>query len=223
MEKFVLGVATVLAVSSAFPVVAGGLAEVVTEPSPVSAPVVPQVSQPDGWGGFYIGGQIGTLKAESSVRVGDFLPGNDFPNEFADFELEGGTYGLHAGYMYDMGRFVLGGEIDYDVVNFDDATVEFDGVTETITADDDGTIARVKLRAGYNAGRVLPYATVGLARFEVDSDDTNGTFFGGGVAFKATDNILLGGEVLRHQFDDSFDTGIDVEVTTLSLRASYKF
>lgn len=223
MKKMMTCLAVLSAGVSAAPAFAGGLAEPVMEPAPVAAPAPQPVRSAGGWDGLYVGGQIGTATIETSVRVGDVFPGNDFPNETADYELEGTTYGVHIGYMYGLGSFVLGAEFDYDTVSLDEGTVTFDGETETISGEADGSIMRLKGRAGYDAGRFLPYATAGLARLELESEETDGTFFGGGVVFKATDSFLVGGEILSHQFDDSFDTAVDLDTTTLSLRASYKF
>ncbi|WP_375264035.1 outer membrane protein, partial [Palleronia sp.] len=111
--------------------VAGGIAEPVVE-QPVIIPAADPVPVSD-WTGPYVGLQLGTGSVDS---------------DGAD-EVDISTAGVQAGYLYDMGRFVLGGELDYANVNFDDDS----------TFDADGNIARLKLRAGYDAGRVLPYLT----------------------------------------------------------------
>lgn len=237
MKFLILSSATAIAGLSAAPLLAGGLDQPIFEQAPASVVVTqPAVAPRTGWGGFYIGGQIGTLNADSSIALGDILtPGEiiDFNTTFStnfdanddvDAELDGNFYGLHVGYMYDLGNFVLGAEVDYDQINFEELSASFEGFSESENIDEDGTIARLKFRAGYNAGRFLPYVTAGVVRLEDDdSESTDGTFFGAGAAFKATENILIGGEVLQHQFDDAFDTGLDVEATTVSLRASYRF
>ena len=83
-------------------------------------------------------------------------------------DFTGALYGVHAGYMYDFGRIVAGAEIDWDATNINvDVPNSADGV-------DLDSVARAKLRLGYDAGRFLPYVTAGYARamacpFDVDA------------------------------------------------------
>lgn len=146
-------------------------------------------------------------------------------DDAVNVEIDGSSYGLHVGYMADLGRYVLGAELDYETIDFDELSGTFDGTTftESINEDSDDTITRLKLRAGYDAGQFLPYLTVGAARIDSDDVSTDGAFYGAGVAFLAANNFLIGGEILQHQFDDAFGSGFDLEATTVSLRASYKF
>ena len=80
---------------------AGSLAEPVVEPV-MTAPV-PAPDLGGDWTGFYTGLQLGYSDAE----VDNGLEGDN------------GSYGFHAGYNYDFGRFVLGGELDYDKTDID--------------------------------------------------------------------------------------------------------
>lgn len=218
---------TTAIVSLAAPAIAGGMSEpVMTAPAASPVAAVPVQTAASDWTGFYVGGQVGTMQLDTEVLVTDFFEGEMFPtDDTVEVEADGTFVGIHAGYMRDLGAFVVGAEFDYDVIDFGDVTTTYDGVSETTESDGDtdDTVARLKLRAGYDAGRFLPYATAGLARIDSEDENTNGTFFGAGVAFAATDNILVGGEILQHQFDDVFDSGIDYDITTMSLRASYKF
>jgi len=188
-------------------------------------------AQGSGWTGFYAGGQFGSVVSETSFPLSDFLSDveiNDAGLELDDvvgIEIEGTAYGLHVGYMADLGSYVLGAELDYDSIDFDKLSGSIGGITisESFDDDTDDTVTRLKLRAGYDAGQFLPYITVGTARLDTEDESTNGTFYGAGLGYLATSNILIGGEILLHQFDDAFDTGFDLEATTMSLRASYKF
>ncbi len=180
---------------------AGGLAEPVVTPAPAPAPAPAPVPVGNDWTGFYGGAQLGYGRVEGDPLV----------------EPEGALGGVHAGYMYDLGNVVVGGELDYDATNIEDATTDIalDGV------------ARLKLRAGYDAGQWLPYVTLGAAQAytsgALDADDT-GSFAGVGVAYQMTDNILVGGEVLQHQFEDFDDTdGLDLDATTATARVSFQF
>jgi hypothetical protein len=82
------------------------------------------------------------------------------------------------------------------------------------------SVSRLGVEAGFDAGPALIYGTVGAARATVDAGaDTlagNGYFYGVGVDYAVTDQVVLGAELLRHEFDD-FDnvTGLDVGATTV--------
>lgn len=186
----------------ALPAFAGGLTEPVVAPAPVPVPVAPApVARGADWSGFYAGGQLGYGRAESDAFGED---GEDF------------LYGAHAGYNYDFGQFVLGGELDVDGTNISDSDsgIDLDAV------------ARLKLRAGYDAGQYMPYVVAGAAQAytggALDDDDT-GAFAGVGLDYQMSPNLRVGGEILRHQFDDFADSGADIDATTISGRVSYNF
>lgn len=188
------GTASVLSMtmlsSAAF---AGGLSDPVVET--VAAPVF-EPAPVENWTGFYTGLNLGY----ADIDVDNGLSGDDV------------TYGVHAGYDYDFGSYVLGGELEYDVANVDlGAGVEADSVT------------RLKLRGGYDLGRTLLYVTGGVARVDTNVGNENGEFLGLGVAYQVTDNFTVGGELLEHRFDDLAGTGLDVDATTFNLRGSFRF
>ncbi len=182
---------------------AGGLAEPVEAPAPVMvAPTPAPVMRGSDWTGFYAGGQLGYGWVESDALTED---------------AEDLTYGAHAGYLYDFGQWVLGGELDLDGTEIEQDGVEVD------------TITRAKLRAGYDAGDWLPYITGGIAQLRTssavdafDGDDT-GAFGGIGVEYRVSPSIRVGGEVLQHQFEDYNDSGEDIDATTATARVSFQF
>jgi outer membrane immunogenic protein len=178
------------------------------------AAAIPASAQSSDWTGLYAGGQFGA--ANNEITFGD-----------ATVDFDGKSYGAHLGYMYDAGRYVLGAEIDLDQTYFDEVTIASQGETSKEEADKstDDTIIRMKLRAGYDAGKFLPYVTVGAARRGNVSQYENSNFYGAGVAFLAADNLLIGGEVLKQQLNNDFfkEIGVKATTTTMSLRASYKF
>lgn len=209
-------IAGALLAACAAPALAGSLGPAIAE-GPVVAPapvvVVPQAIAGGDWTGFYIGGQLSYGRLDYDLDDGD---GGD-----ADFDGPAG--GLHAGYMHDFGHFVLGGEVAYDRADLDD-----DEAGPGFGAELEG-VGRVGLRLGYDAGRVLPYATLGYAtaRFSENlaatgEDDADGTYVGGGVEYAVTDRFRVAGEVLRHEFDLDVD-GLDTSLTTVGIRASYRF
>ncbi len=204
MKTFMtLSAATLLATGTA--AFAGGMAEPVMTPAPtvVAAPVAVAPMSAD-WSGFYAGASLGYGQVSAS------------DNLFNGEEPDGALYGLHAGYNYDFGRFVLGGELEYQGTDIqDDASgIDLDAV------------ARAKVRAGYDAGNFMPYLTAGYAQAytggALDADD-GGAFYGVGVDYQFGQNFVIGAEVLQHQFDDFDGTGVDLDATTASLRVSYKF
>lgn len=195
-------IAAPLAVAGSF-AQAGGLAEPIVAPAPVAvAPAPAPVSRGNDWTGFYAGGSLGYGDVDVDGLDGDF---------------EGATFGAHVGYNYDLGSFVLGGELE--AVGTNDFTSDEGGLELD-------NVLRAKVRAGYDGGSYLPYVTAGYVQATVDSDDgdldDDGFFYGVGLDYAITDSILVGGEYLRHEFDD-FDDVADVDVDTFSLRVSYKF
>nr|WP_207510517.1 outer membrane beta-barrel protein [Cognatiyoonia koreensis] len=183
---------------------AGGLAEPVVQPAPapLPAPVPAPVSYGGDWGGFYAGGQLGWGQLDSDA--------------FGDADPDGALYGVHAGYNYDFGSFVLGAELDYDATD----------ISDDATGIDLDSVARFKVKAGYDAGRFLPYVTAGIAQATtsgaLDADD-DGQFAGVGVDYQFNDSIRVGAEALQHQFDDFDGSGADIDATTIAARVSYTF
>ena len=184
---------------------AGGISEPIAAPAPAPVPVAPApVAVGTDWTGFYAGGQLGFGRLDSDAIVDEDDP-------------EGALYGVHAGYNYDFGSIVLGGEVDFDLTN-----IEIDEPEAEVES-----VARAKVKLGYDAGQFMPYVTAGVAQATTTDDldgETDGSFAGLGVSYLLNDAIILGGEVLQHQFEDIADIdGADVDATTLSLRASFKF
>jgi predicted porin len=178
---------------------AGSLADPVID-TPVAAPVpapAPVYSGGD-WTGFYTGLQLG---------YGDV----DGPGAL---DGDNGLYGFHAGYNYDFGRFVMGGELDYDQTDID-----LGGGAASVDS-----VARAKLKGGYDFGRTLGYVTAGVARADTSVGDETGPFAGLGMTYQVNERFDVGAEALYHQFDDLGGVaGADVDATTITLRGSYKF
>ncbi|MDE0589933.1 porin family protein [Halocynthiibacter sp. C4] len=151
------------------------------------------------WSGFYAGGGIGNLSIDTSL---DGVDGNST------------TLGVHAGYRFDLGEAVLGGEFEYDA-----ADVEL--VPGAVTAD---SVMRLKVTAGYDLGSTLLYVAAGSAQVNVDGvGDEWGGFLGLGAAYEIAPQTVIGLEVLQHEFKDIAGSGIDADATSVGLRASWRF
>lgn len=192
----VSAVATSLVAGSAL---AGGYTPPVVE-APIITPVAP-IAVSD-WTGFYAGLQYGTGNADLAI-LGDPIGDEDFD-----------AYGLHAGYLHDLGTFVLGAELDYNNVDIDVPGLDAD-------------MLRLRARAGYDMGRVMPYLTAGVGRLSLDdgpdSYTETGMTYGIGVDFKATERFTVGLEYSRQDFDNTDGSGYEVDADMIQLRASYRF
>ncbi len=185
------------------PAFAGSLAEPVVEAAPVAMMPAP-VNMGGDWTGFYAGGQLGYLDVKGKSAAAG-VDGNDT------------SYGLHAGYNYDFGLWVLGAELEYDWASLD-------LVAGGATVGSVDSVWRAKLRGGYDFGNTLLYATAGYAEVDTSLGDSSGNFYGLGLAYQATDQFVISGEYLKHSFDDIGGTvGLNADADSFSIRASFKF
>ena len=191
-------VAASLVAGAAF---AGGYSAPVANPEPiVVAPIV--VEDTSDWTGFYAGAQYG--KGNFKLSLNDAEDENDMD-----------AYGLHGGYLRDFGKFVLGGELDYNKLDIDNV-------------DDKGDLTRLRAKAGYDMGRFMPYVTLGVAKLSIDTgtydiSETDVTY-GIGGDFKVTDKFTVGAEYSKQDFSDVDDIdGLDLDTDMVQLRAAYHF
>ncbi|MFL4470940.1 outer membrane protein [Tateyamaria armeniaca] len=185
-----------LAAVTAVPAFAGALDAPAADPLPPAPAPVPVAATGGDWTGPYAGVQLGY----GDVNGTGAADGDDF------------LYGVHVGYDYDFGTFVLGGELDYDFSDID--------LNGAATVD---SVARLKLRAGYDFGRTLGYVTAGVAEVDTSLGSESGEFYGIGVAYQINDSYTVGAELLEHNFDDINGTGVDADATTLTVRGSIRF
>lgn len=206
MRILVAAAAASLMAGTAF---AGGYVAPVAEVQPVAVTPIAVSNIAGGWTGWYAGLQYGQGDSELSE------------NGKANIEDDQDSYGVHVGYNHNFGQFVLGGELDYNKVDFD-------------KRDDDGDMYRLRVRAGYDAGRWMPYVTLGAARMSYDHQAATpadsfkvketGITYGIGADFKVVDNFTVGLEYTKQDWDDVDDVdNKDFETDLIQLRASYRF
>lgn len=188
------------------PALAGGPAVVPVEPVPV---VTPAPATHD-WSGPYLGLSFGSTSGETQFNPGSFA------------ELDSGSIaGGHAGYLWQRGSLVYGGELAYGDVR-DAAFSSFEGVD---------TALDLKARIGFAANRVLFYGIVGYsqATLYVDGGEWKmfGASYGLGAEFALSDRMTLGLEYLSRDVSGGESSGFPVDADTgldsVSLRVSFAF
>ena len=163
-------------------------------PQPGAAPAF--AASGGSWTGGYAGLQLGHADVDGSGAA----DGDDF------------IYGIHGGYRYDFGTFVLGGEVDFDAGDID--------LSGAATVD---SVARLKLQAGYDFGQALAYFTAGVADVDTSLGSDTGDFYGIGFAYQVTDGYTVGAELLEHEFDNIGGSGVAADARTFTVRGSIRF
>ena len=118
-------------------------------PAPLAEPLPPA---PVGatWSGFYIGGNLGAAFDPNDLSIKDLSEEQDLTLKFSnDTELIGG---VHGGYNWQMGTWVVGVEGDFDF------------------AENINYLASVRGRLGWALGSWLLYGTGGVAFIDTDND-----------------------------------------------------
>lgn len=164
---------TSIALLAAMPAVAGSLADPVVDPVPTF-----DVAEPvSDWSGFYAG-----LNGTAVVDGGTTFLG----------------FGAQAGYLHDMGDFVIGGEVNYSYLP--GAPAHVFGADAIF---------------GYDAGNVMPHLTVGGTY--VSPASFAGVSAGAGLSVKATDNIILTGRY-RYSYYPAPATSLHQGIVAVSYR-----
>lgn len=209
------------AIVAAAAATAGGYVAPIVAVEPVAVAPVAQPTRD--WTGFYGGLQFGRAGIAEDTTCFDKRFGPGLPS-FCQVDESGKQYGAHIGYLRDFGRFVGGAELSYDKLKVDIPKLGVPGEDRA-----DGNMIRAKLLAGYDAGRFLPYAAIGVARAQFDyritGDDTlNGSDtafgYGAGIKFLASERFMLGAEWMTHEFT-TFTGKADID--TLAVSASFRF
>jgi outer membrane immunogenic protein len=173
----------------------------VLAPAPVYTPAYD-------WTGGYAGAQLGwgRLSSDSSD---------------VDVSGDGALVGVHLGYRYDFGSFVLGAEYAHDWGDID-ATV-FDSPASL------NAVQRLMVTGGFDAGgSTLYYLGLGIAQADLTQAgtgyDLDGEVIALGVTHRLRPDLSIGVELLHHTFDgDAIDPGMSVDVDAIEARLSFQF
>lgn len=208
MKTAIYAIVASLAASTAM---AGGYAKPIIETVPVApVKVAAPKAQALGWGNYFVGIQHGIGETEFDGPGAAAVA-------FGDYKATG----LHFGYQRNLGGTILGGEIAYDRVRPD----------EEVSAD----LVRAQLKMGYDAGRFMPYVTLGLAHLDFElagqGDSRNGVSYGIGAEYRLaefkTRTISIGADYARFTWKDvaeeSLGSDIDLDSGLFQLRATYRF
>jgi outer membrane immunogenic protein len=198
------------------------------------------------WTGFYVGAQVGY---GWNANENDIVLPTGFVVQRGDFGDSGDGFlaGVHAGYNYQIGSFVIGVEGDVEGVfgDDDDGDVVVIGPGGGVftnyglagnALDWQGSI---RARAGFAFDRALIYATGGFAFGGVsgsfgllDSGDDNltGWTLGAGIEYAFTNNLTTRLEYRYTNFDGGNNVfnnvslgSNDIEFHTVRAGLSYKF
>jgi outer membrane immunogenic protein len=185
----------------AAPAFAGGPTVVAEEP--VIAPVEEYVAPGVDWSGAFVGAQLGYGDVDSN---GAGLDGSDWFG------------GVHAGYRWDLGNWVAGTELSYDVNNIALGAAPGDELSDVLA---------LKLQAGRKIGNSLVYGALGAARANVNVGgvelNDNGFVYGLGFDYAVSERFTVGGEVTQHDFNDFDGTTVDVDATTVKAKVGLRF
>ncbi len=208
-----LTISFALAALAAAPGFAGGPTVIAEDPAPAAAPTPAAVHD---WSGAYVGLSYGTTSGDVQFSEGNAL------GSLLDLE-DGSVIGVHAGYLFQRGAFVYGGELAYGAVS--------DMVLPGFELEDGlDYVIDLKAKGGYAVNRTLFYGVVGYSQsaFYAESAETkmDGVSVGVGAEFAASERLTLGLEYLSRDMSGVM-TGCCIEadttVNTLSLRVGLSF
>jgi len=178
-------------------------------PSPVQ-PVAPVAYAPSfSWTGFYVGGELGWIGTNPEYTAGAVLLGTPVVVSAATGK-DGMSYGVLAGYNYQVGNVVLGIEGDFE--GWTVGKIRYTAITGDFLTAHSKWGGSVRGRLGYAADRVLVYISGGAAfvstqtsipttGISIGGDDTRvGWTVGAGLDYAFTNNWFTGFEYRYSQF-----------------------
>ncbi len=175
---------------------------------PPPPPVIVPVEEP--FEGFYVGLEYGhgTGSADEQA-IGAPLRTIDYDGE---------AYGAFAGYNFQNGSIVYGGEIRYLHLTFEDALATF-------TVD---SVVDVRARVGFApSDQFLIYAAAGYSMAQATSGvsfDMTGFNYGVGAEYNVTDSFFVGADYTARQLEgDHGAFTVEGDVNTATLRVGFRF
>jgi outer membrane immunogenic protein len=211
MKPTLFGPAAVMAVLLAGPAFA---ADLYGRPPPrgdLPAKAPPVMAGPPpfyNWTGVYLGGSIGYGYGTTRHSFSNGAPGGTS-------DLDGAVAGSFIGAQYQVGRWVLGVEGDFESTDISGSYNDFSGITSQGAARIDWA-ASVRGRLGYAFDNVLIYATGGVAFAQFQfaggpaggdvssfSRDLTGWTVGGGIEYAFQPNTIAR---LEYRYADYGDT-----------------
>jgi outer membrane immunogenic protein len=196
------------------------------------------------WSGFYAGAQLGYGWGKSTHVPWDLVGVRPLANDDGPADMDSIFGGIHAGYLHQMDRMVLGVE---GVLNLND----LEGDDEDRGGHTNGFKGKgnldLLLRAGYAFDRTLLYATggwshlwgdgtvrmnPGLPIVEKQSTSFDGWTLGGGVEHAFTDKLSArleyrytdyGRTIETYSTGSGYDLGFSPHVHNIMLGVSYHF
>jgi outer membrane immunogenic protein len=196
MKQTLLATVSVLALTAS-----ATAADLAVRPMPVKAPVVAAPAW--SWTGFYIGINGGGVWHRGRARVNDDQPVFDF----ATAKAFSATFGGQAGVNWQVDRFVLGVEADWNWVDASKTTA-FDIRPIFNFSSKLSSLATVRGRLGVTLSPTMIYATGGFAAGKVNnfvpilfngfsnSEVRTGWTAGGGIEHMLTRNWTVKAEAL---------------------------
>jgi outer membrane immunogenic protein len=167
MNTKAIAVLASLALLAATPVLAADMAARAHAPAPV-----PVGDPPVNWTGFYLGGNAGGAWATTSDNNAFFAAST------GDFHISGAVGGAQVGYNYQIARWVLGIESDYDLSNVKGSTST--GLCAGVVCTVESTwVGTTRGRVGYAIGSWLPFVSGGVSYGNVHIQDSAGAVHAG--------------------------------------------
>lgn len=155
-----------------------------------------------GWTGFYGGVQLGVADADLDGSGG------------SDTSVVGG---VHFGYNYQMGPYVVGAELSGSLSDND---------LSGVNGGEIDTLGRLGLRLGRAFGDTLIYTGGGVAfvdgEYNGRDEEDVGYFVGVGLDQRISERWVAGLAANYHGFDD-FAAGRDLDFLTVEARLSFRF
>ncbi len=154
------------------------------------------------WAGAYMGANIG-------YGTGDVWE----DGQSGRLHTAGVVGGLHAGYNWQFGSFVVGGEGDFDISGMRGHVASGNVIANAHTRH----FSSLRGRMGFAFDKALIYGTAGYGWNDVHvswndvaghgstGHANSGLVYGGGLEYKLTRNLSLRGEVLRYDVSGHWD------------------